>query len=150
MKLAEALQQRADLCRKLDELKNRIRDSALTQEGEKPSEDPQELLQEYDKDVEELADLIARINLTNCNTIRNGKTLTELIAQKDALSIKLQGYREIADTAGQNTYRARNTEIRILTTVDVKELRKKADDTAKQIRLLDNTLHETNWTTELK
>jgi hypothetical protein len=37
------------------------------------------------------------------------------IAQKDALSIKLQGYREIADTAGQNTYRARNTEIRILT-----------------------------------
>lgn len=149
MKLAEALQKRADLARKTGELKDRIRTNALTQEGEKPAEDPNELLNEYDEAVEELGDLIAKINLTNCRTIRDGMTLTEIIARKDVLQIKRQAYREIADTANQNTYRARNTEIKILPTVEVAELRKTADSIAKEIRELDNTLQETNWTTDL-
>ena len=149
MKLAEALQKRADLARKTGELKDRIRTNALTQEGEKPAEDPKELLKEYDASVEELGNLIAKINLTNCRTIRDGRTLTEIIARKDVLEIKRQAYREIADTANQNTYRARNTEIRILPTLEVAELRKTADSIAKEIRELDNTLQETNWTTDL-
>ena len=149
MKLAEALQKRADLARKTGELKDRIRTNALTQEGEKPAEDPNELLKEYDEAVEELGNLIAKINLTNCKTVRDGMTLTEIIARKDVLQIKRQAYREIADTANQNTYRARNTEIKILPTVEVAELRKTADSIAKEIRELDNTLQETNWTTDL-
>ncbi len=149
MKLAEALQKRADLARKTGELKDRIRTNALTQEGEKPAEDPNELLKEYDEAVEELGNLIAKINLTNCKTVRDGMTLTEIIARKDVLQIKRQAYREIADTANQNTYRARNTEIKILSTVEVAELRKTADSIAKEIRELDNTLQETNWTTDL-
>lgn len=149
MKLAEALQKRADLMRKTGDLRERIRTNALTQEGEQPAEDPKALLKEYDEAVEELGKLIAEINLTNCRTVRNGQTLTEIIAKKDVLTIKRQAYREIADAANQNTYRARNTEIRILPTLDVAALRKTADAIAREIRELDNTLQETNWTTDL-
>ena len=39
MKLAEALQERADLNRKIDELRARLQNQALVQEGEKPAED---------------------------------------------------------------------------------------------------------------
>ena len=40
MKLAEALQERADLNKKIEELRRRIGNSALVQEGEEPAEDP--------------------------------------------------------------------------------------------------------------
>lgn len=40
MKLAEALQERADLQKRIDQLEARIQSSALVQEGETPPEDP--------------------------------------------------------------------------------------------------------------
>ena len=43
MKLAEALQERADLNRAIQQLENRLSNNALVQEGERPAEDPQEL-----------------------------------------------------------------------------------------------------------
>ena len=48
MKLAEALQERADLRTKIDELRSRLTNNALVQEGEEPAEDPQELLSALD------------------------------------------------------------------------------------------------------
>ena len=44
MKLAEALQERADLNRRIEQLRARIQTNALVQEGEKPAEDPQKLI----------------------------------------------------------------------------------------------------------
>ena len=46
MKLAEALQERADLNRRIAQLRSRLESNALVQEGEKPAEDPNELWQE--------------------------------------------------------------------------------------------------------
>ena len=43
----------------------------------------------------------------------------------------------------------RNSEIKILPTLSVRELQKKTDDMAKQLRLLDNLLQQTNWMTDL-
>ena len=40
MKLAEALQERADLNRSIAQLKSRLEASALVQQGEQPLEDP--------------------------------------------------------------------------------------------------------------
>ena len=54
MKLAEALQERADLNTKISELRSRLYDNAVVQEGEKPAEDPSELLSELDKAAERL------------------------------------------------------------------------------------------------
>ena len=85
MKLAEALQERADLNRKIEELRRRLNNVILVQEGEEPAEDPAELLGELDKAVARLEQLMAAINLTNCRTKVNGMTLTALIARKDAL-----------------------------------------------------------------
>ena len=58
MKLAEALQERADLNCKIDELRNRLQHNALVQEGEEPAEAPEELLTELDFSIDRLEELI--------------------------------------------------------------------------------------------
>ena len=149
MKLAEALQERADLNRKIDELRRRLGNAVLVQEGEDPVEDPSALLKELDSAVARLEELMAAINLTNCKTKVNGMTLTALIARKDALMLKLSAYRDLVYTAGQNTSRARGTEIKVKALLKAGDLQKEADQTAKEIRELDNLLQETNWKTRL-
>ena len=149
MKLAEALQERADLNRKIDELRRRINNNILVQEGENPSEDPVELIAELNADMARMEELIAAINLTNCRTKADGMTLTQLIARKDAISLKLSAYQDFVYTASQNTDRARGTEIRVHAAVRASELQKEADELSKELRLLDNLLQETNWKTKL-
>ena len=113
MKLAEALQERADLNRKIEQLKSRLNNNVLVQEGEQTAESPEQLKQELDSSLERLTYLMAQINKTNCETNVDGQTLTELIARKDGLSLKIHVYKDIAYTASETSYRARNTEIKI-------------------------------------
>lgn len=150
MKLAEALQERADLNRQIEQLKIRLSNNAIVQEGETPAEDPKVLLSELNNSITKLEELIGRINLTNCATVVDGKTLTELIAKKDCLSVKVSTYQNFINQASQTARRATRTEIKILSTVDVKDLQKQVDKLSKELRLLDNKIQETNWTTELK
>lgn len=150
MKLAEALQERADLNRKIDELRRRLQNSILIQEGEDPAEDPAHLLEELNAAVVRLEALMAQINLTNSRTRVNGFTLTELIAKKDALMLKLSAYRDLVYTAGQSTSRARGTEIKVKAVLKAAELQKTVDQMAREARQLDNLLQETNWKTALK
>ena len=149
MKLAEALQERADLNIRIQQLRSRLENNAFVQEGEQPAENPSDLLKELSESVSRLEWLISRINLTNCRTAADGRTLTEIIAQKDALTLKLSIYRDLVNTSSQSAYRARHSEIKILPTVPVRELQKQTDEMAKQLRLLDNLLQQTNWTTDL-
>ncbi len=149
MKLAEALQERADLNRKIQQLRNRLSLNVLTQEGERPSEDPNELLKELDSSLKRLQHLISRINLTNCNTCIEGKSLTEIISQRDILIMQLDSYRNVADLASRTTDRARHSEIKIVSAIDVPSMQKKIDRMSKDLRKLENLLQETNWTVEL-
>ena len=149
MKLAAALQERADLNRKIAELRRRLENNVLVQEGEEPAENPEELLKELNEAVSRLEELMAAINLTNCVTKVKGMTLTELIAKKDALMIKLSAYKEFVFTAAQSTDRARGTEIKVKSLLKASNLQKTADSTAKEVRELDNLLQETNWKTKL-
>ena len=149
MKLAEALQERADLNRRIDQLRYRLENSALVQEGERPAEAPEELLAELEQCTARLEELMARINLTNAQTKADGITLTELIAKKDALALKINVYRDFLQTAGQTARRATRSEIKIFSTVDVAVLQKTVDQMSRQLRLLDNKLQQTNWSTEL-
>ena len=48
MKLAEALANRADLQRRIEQMRGRLQKSALVQEGESPPEKPEELLEEME------------------------------------------------------------------------------------------------------
>jgi hypothetical protein len=49
MKLAEALNARADAQKRLQQIRQRIQSSARHQEGETPPEDPNDLLAEADR-----------------------------------------------------------------------------------------------------
>ena len=149
MKLAEALQERADLNRRIQQLRTRLLDNALVQEGERTAEDPASLMSEYDAAMAALEELTAKINLANCKTTVDGKSLTELIAKRDALTQRLKTCRDLAQAASRPYQRAARSEIKILSAVDVKELQKRADRTAKELRMLDNTIQQTNWTAEL-
>lgn len=149
MKLAEALQERADLNRRIEQLRYRLSNNVLVQEGEKPLEDPAALLEELESSFTRLEWLIARINLTNCAVKVEGRSLTELIARRDVLSLRAEAYRRLVEEASQNTHRATRTEIKILSTVDVPALQRQADDASRELRLLDNTLQATNWTADL-
>ena len=149
MKLAEALQERADLNRKIEELRRRLANVILVQEGEEPAEEPAELLKELNAAIARLEYLMAAINLTNCRTKANGMTLTALIARKDALMVKLSSYRDLVYSASQNTNRARGTEIKVKSLLKAGDMQKVADQIAKEVRELDNLLQETNWKTKL-
>ena len=119
MKLAEALQERSDLNRRIAELRSRLTDNALVQEGEKPAEDPAELTAELDRCVAALEEIIARINLANCRTTAEGKTLTELLARRDCLTVQIDAYRDLTASARQTARRARGTEIKVITTSEM-------------------------------
>ena len=149
MKLAEALQERADLNRRIEQLRYRLNNNVLVQEGEKPLEDPAALLEELESSFTRLEWLIARINLTNCAVKVEGRSLTALIARRDVLSLRAEAYRRLVEEASQNTHRATRTEIKILSAVDVPALQRQADDASRELRLLDNTLQATNWTADL-
>ena len=149
MKLAEALQERADLNRRIEQLRTRLDMNALVQEGEKPAEDPAELLSELNGCIARLEELISAINHANCRVTVDGSTLTQLIARRDALTLKIQAYRELMTSASRIAQRATRSEIKILSAVDVKELRSESDRLAKELRELDNKIQQTNWTTDI-
>lgn len=149
MKLAEALILRADIQKRIEQLKSRLAYNAKVQEGEKPSEEPNALLAELDALSGELERLIVRINLTNCTAKTDGKSLTELIAKRDVLTLKVGALRAFAQVAAQKIDAYSRSEIKILSTVDVAALQKQVDELAKQIRQLDTTLQGANWQTDL-
>lgn len=149
MKLAEALQERADLKKSIANLRARLERVVLVQEGEEPVEDPRELMKTLNESASRLEYLMSVINHTNDVTEAGGMTLTQLIAKKDSLMLKQAVYKGMVTEAGYNTGRARGTEIKVIPTVNVPELQKEADRLAKEIRTLDNLLQETNWTKEL-
>ena len=149
MKLAQALILRADTQKRIEQLKVRLLSNAKTQENEKPSEDPKLLLKELDRLTSELFRLICSINLTNSSTKFDGISLTEMIAKKDALTLKANVLREFATSASQKVDLYSNSEIKILSTVDVAALQKQVDALSKEIRELEMKLQEANWAVDL-
>ena len=149
MKLANALLERADLQKRIEDLRGRLLNNARVQEGEEPAEDPNELLKELNIDIERLEYLIGRINLTNNQTKYGDKTITELIAKRDCLKQKLSVMRSFLDNASSRVSRYSKTEIKILSTVTVADLQKDVDALSKELREVDETIQSLNWTTDL-
>ncbi|WP_148821558.1 DIP1984 family protein [Campylobacter concisus] len=149
MKLAQALILRADTQKRLEQLKGRLLDNAKMQENERPSEDPKLLLKELDRLSDELFRLILAINLTNSSAKFEGASLTEMIAKKDTLSQKVSVLRDFAKSASQKVDLYSNSEIKILSSIDVAMLQKQIDELSKEIRELDMKLQEANWQVDL-
>ena len=139
MKLAEALSIRKDLQKRIQQLGQRIQNNVKVQEGDEPSEQPKELMKELDECLKKLESLIWRINATNMQTTdEEGKTLTQLMAEKDILTMRIGTLRNIFDTAssGQDV-------------VDVKQLSKQIDTYSAQLRQLDIKIQSLNFQTDL-
>ncbi len=149
MKLATALSERADLQRRIAELGTRLNNNAKVQEGEKPSENPNELLEELNRCFVRLEELMARINHTNNATISDGKSLTDYIAKRDCLKQKINIMRNFLNASSDKVSRYSKTEIKIMSTVEVAKLQKELDGLSKELRETDEKIQELNWTTEL-
>lgn len=150
MKLAEALQERADIQKRLSQLRGRLLNNAKVQEGEKPVENPAELLQEMDGMILRLEELILRINMTNSATMDNGETLTAHLAKRECLQKKVGLMRDFLDRASELVERSAYTEIKVHSTVSVPEKRKELDALSKDLRSLDSRIQQLNWLTELQ
>ncbi|MDD4075850.1 MAG: DIP1984 family protein [Eubacteriales bacterium] len=150
MKLAEALMERADLQKRLSQLKSRLSMNAKVQEGEKPAEDPETLLSELDTVIAQLETLITRINRTNAAPLaENGDAILALLARRDCLRLQTDALRDFLSDASATVMRGTKSEVVIRSTVSVAELQKKIDALAKELRELDVRIQSLNWSTEL-
>ena len=149
MKLAEALIIRADIQKRIAQLKGRLKDSAKVQEGDTPAEDVNELTNELDALLLQLEDLIYRINVTNMQTMHEGESLTHMMARKDVLTTRLGVMRELVAHVTESDTRYGRNEIKYVRTVDVAALRRSTDEYSKQLRELDTKIQGLNWTVDL-
>ena len=149
MKIAEALILRADIQKRIAQLRTRLNNNAKVQENEEPAENPELLLTELENLISQLNDLIVKINRTNTLSKIDGISLVELIAKKDTLSQKAGILREFIEIASQKVNLYSTTEIKVFSTVSVSELQKKLDKLSKEIRETDTKLQQANWTIDL-
>jgi hypothetical protein len=150
MKLAEALAERADCQKRVEDLKKRLARCARVQEGEPPAEDPSELLEEVDRVFKRLLYLVQSINRTNSATLlEDKKTLSDAIAERDVLGKRRDLLAQVVDAASTRQDRYSKSEVKFIATVAVKDLQKQTDQLAKEFRELDTRLQELNWKTDL-
>ncbi|WP_046227981.1 DIP1984 family protein [Paenibacillus dauci] len=150
MKLAEALILRSDLQKRFEQVKYRLNNNSKIQEGEQPSEQPADLLKEMDQLLGQLGLLIQQINRTN-NTVMldDTRTLADALVDRDILSMRRKALADLAQSASIRQDRFTRTEVRFISTVNVAELQREADQLAKTHRELDTRIQELNWLTSL-
>ncbi|WP_271392634.1 DIP1984 family protein [Aequorivita sinensis] len=147
MKLAEGLLLRADLLKKIEHLQNRIRPVLVVSDDKLPQEDPDKLIAQLRKAIQDLETLIIRINKTNNETLVEGEgVLMEALAKRDSLKMISERLRRIRldaqfDNSGDSNLK---------NTISIKKLQKEMDETGRAFRKIDSKIQEINWLTELK
>lgn len=150
MKLAEALIQRADAQKRVEQLRARLARSAKVQEGEQPPENPQELLNEMNTVIAELTRLIQQINRSNASTnFDSNRTLTDALAERDMLMLRRGILTGLINATQPQNMRFGRAEIKELPTVNIAEIQQQVDDVSRQYRELDTTIQQMNWTIDL-
>jgi len=150
MKLAEALILRADCQKRVEQLKQRLIRSAKAQEGEAPPEDPKLLIDELERTLSTLADLIKRINRTNSITeFQEGIFLSDILAEREILLMKRGAYSDLANSASVVQDRYTRSEVKFISTVSVSEMQNRVDEISKQYREIDSRIQEANWRVDL-
>lgn len=150
MKLGEALILRANAQKRLEQLRERLNRNAKVQEGDTPSEDPNELLKELESTAEQFTVLIQQINKTNSTTaLEDGLTLADALAVRDVLRLKHSIYKSLVDHASVIHNRYSRSEVKYSSTIAVATIQQIADQLAKEHRELDTKLQAANWQTDL-
>lgn len=151
MKLAEALILRADAQKRIQQLRERLARSARVQEGDTAPENPTELLDEANRVIADLRELVKKINRTNAQTpFDERRTLTDVLADREALATEHSILTNLlAQAAGQGAPQYGYSPIKYFRTVDVATVQKRADDLARRFRELDSRIQALNWTVDL-
>lgn len=150
MKLAEALNLRADVQKRIEQLKQRLFTSAKVQEGEQPPEDPAQLLNELERLSSELEALVRKINKTNSLTLFQEEVmLSDALAKRDILLMRRNVYSSLAEVASARQDRYSKSEIKYISTINVSEMRRIVDELSQQYRLLDSSIQAANWNIDL-
>ncbi|GGP54832.1 DIP1984 family protein [Saccharothrix coeruleofusca] len=153
MKLGEALALRADVARRVEQLRARVAGNARYQEGETPAEDAEALLAQALEASDELESLIRRINRTNAATPLRDGTISDALARRDALRLRHGLLTAAADAAtGRNQpgmARQLRSELLYVSALPVARLRADADRLARDIREVDTDIQQANWQVDL-
>ena len=93
--------------------------------------------------------MIIVINKTNMAVVSDGELLSDLLAKRDVLKLRIASFQNTISIASNLCFRSRGDEIRQLSAVDVKALQKKVDALSRDYRILDNRIQAANWTADL-
>lgn len=150
MKLAEALLIRSDMQKKLAQLKARIKNNVKVQEGDTPSEDPNELLLQASQIITELNALIERIHRTNAIAKTDkGQSMLTLLVDRETLEMRHKLLLEAIEAAHGEVDRYSPREIRWNVMVSISGLQKQADDIAMKLRQINLVIQSNNWQIDL-
>lgn len=148
--LGEALNLRADLQISIEELKMRISENIKVQEGDRPSLSPQDLKEELFNKLDELNELIIRINNTNNQTRLDDKMfLSEALVLRESLMKKRKLLNTIIEESSLKENRYSMSEIRFINTMDIEEIQAEVNEISKSWRILDSRIQQVNWTSYL-
>lgn len=151
MRLAEALMLRSDLQKRFISLRNRVGQNAVVQDGERSHESPQALMEQAEKVLEKLEELVYGINRANArHALPDGRSLTQAVARRDTLRQRHGLLSHAIESAQKAPSRYGMAEIRWVATVNVAELQKKADELSQEIRELNAVIQECNWRVDLE
>ena len=146
MKLAEGLLLRADLIKKIEHLQNRIMPVLIVSDDRLPQEDPDKLLAQLRKTIQDLEILIVRINKTNNVTIVEGEgLLMQALAKRDSLKLLSEKLRNIRRSA--QIFNTGDSNLK--TTINIEKLQIEIDQTGRAFREIDSKVQEINWLTFL-
>lgn len=150
MKLAEALILRTDYQKRIEQLKNRLVQNAKIQEGELPNEDPKELQKELTNLLSQLNRLIKSINRTNFQTaFEENQSLGDALTERELLGQERKIYSELLEQTSLRHDRYSRSEIKFVTTINVRETQNYVDELSRKYRLFDTKIQELNWRTNL-
>lgn len=150
MKLAEALIERSDLQKRAAQLEERIVQNMQVQEDQEPSEDPRQLLKELMGIADRLDALLPRIHRANLGArLPGGLTLTDALARRDLLDLRLKVSRRAAAAASERQMRYSNSEVRMVAVIPARDLQRQVDALAKERRELEAQIQQANWFTDL-
>ncbi len=150
MKLAEALLLRGDQLKNIASLKQRINNNVLVQEGDQPSEDPNELIKQVFALNTETQRLIYAIHRTNAEVqLPDGRSLLKVLALRDEMVER----HKILTTALSHSHREpdrySSREIKWSKVIPISNLQKQADDISAKLRELNVLIQATNWKVDL-
>ena len=151
MKLAEALSQRSSLQKDLSWIKDQFSKIARVPEGSRPAEDPEEMLKRMDSRTAEYQALLTAINRTNANARdEKGRTLTDLLAERDTLRARQSILAEAYQQATQKDDVFGRQELRHVPTLDVVALRRRLEQESTRLRELNMSIQRLNWEVDLE